>query len=120
MEFLKSAVASIAKGPAFPYSFGDRVDIDQSIWTLHNGTRRVRTLNSRKYDMLAPLTLHQEDNSKCSIFSFDVNANRSRLPLARNALRKLKTLRHPGIVRVLDTVEVGSPRTKATGSRARR
>lgn len=42
MDFLKSAVASIAKGPAFPYTFGDRVDIDQSIWTLHNGTRRVR------------------------------------------------------------------------------
>jgi len=86
MDFLKSAVASIAKGPAFGYSFGDRVDIDQSIWTLHNGTKR-------------------EDGSKCSIFSFDVTANRSRLPLARNALRKFKTLRHPGIVKVLDTIE---------------
>ncbi|KAF1354904.1 armadillo-type protein [Delphinella strobiligena] len=87
MDFLKSAVASaISKGPAFPYSFGDRVDIDQSIWTLHNGTKR-------------------EDGSKCSIFSFDVNANRSRLPLAKNALRKFRTLRHPGIVKVLDTVE---------------
>ncbi|CAK4033088.1 inactive serine threonine- kinase scy1 [Lecanosticta acicola] len=86
MDFLKSAVASIAKGPAFGYSFGDRVDIDQSIWTLHNGTKR-------------------EDGSKCSIFSFDVNANRSRLPLARNALRKFKTLRHPGVVKVLDTIE---------------
>lgn len=43
MDFLKSAVASaIAKGPAFPYSFGDRVDLDPSIWTLYNGTRRVR------------------------------------------------------------------------------
>lgn len=42
MDFLKSAVASaISKGPAFGYSFGDRVDIDQSIWTLHNGTKRV-------------------------------------------------------------------------------
>jgi len=51
--------------------------------------------------------IYQEDNSKCSIFSFDINANRSRLPLAKNALRKLKTLRHPGVVRVLDTVEVG-------------
>ena len=49
----------------------------------------------------------QEDNSKCSIFSFDVTANRSRLPLAKNALRKFKTLRHPGVVRVLATVEVG-------------
>lgn len=49
----------------------------------------------------------QEDGSKCSIFSFDANANRSRLPLAKNALRKFRTLRHPGIIRVLDTVEVG-------------
>jgi SCY1-like protein 1 len=42
MDFLKSAVASaISKGPAFGYTFEDRVDIDQSIWTLHNGTKRV-------------------------------------------------------------------------------
>jgi len=31
--------------------------------------------------------------------------NKSRLPLARNALRKLRTLRHPGIIKVLDTIE---------------
>lgn len=42
MDFLKSAVASaISKGPPFPYTFGDRQDIDQSIWTLYNGTKRV-------------------------------------------------------------------------------
>ncbi|KAG9560357.1 ARM repeat-containing protein, partial [Aureobasidium melanogenum] len=75
-----------SKGPAFPYSFGERVDIDQSIWTLHNGTKR-------------------EDGSRCSIFSFDVTANKSRLPLAKNALRKFRTLRHPGVIKVLDTVE---------------
>ncbi|OCK81454.1 ARM repeat-containing protein [Lepidopterella palustris CBS 459.81] len=87
MDFLKSAVASaISKGPSFPYSFGDRVDVDQSIWTLHNGTKR-------------------EDGSKCSIFSFDVATNKSQLPLARNALRKLRTIRHPGVIKVLDTVE---------------
>lgn len=44
MDFLKSAVASaIATGPPFPYSFGDKVDIDESIWTLNNGTKRVWT-----------------------------------------------------------------------------
>ncbi|GAM84276.1 hypothetical protein ANO11243_022700 [Dothideomycetidae sp. 11243] len=44
MDFLKSAVASaIAKGPAFGYSFGDRVDIDNSIWTLHHGTKKKLT-----------------------------------------------------------------------------
>lgn len=43
MDFLKSAVASaIAKGSSFPFSLGDRVDIGDSIWTLHNGTKRVR------------------------------------------------------------------------------
>lgn len=42
MDFLKSAVASaMAKGPPFPYTFGDKVDLDPSIWTLYNGTRRV-------------------------------------------------------------------------------
>ncbi|KAL1626057.1 Nuclear aminoacylation-dependent tRNA export pathway component [Diplodia seriata] len=87
MDFLKSAVASaISKGPAFGYSFGDRVDVDQSIWTLYNGTKR-------------------DDGSKCSIFSFDIAANKSCLPLAKNALRKLRTIRHPGVIKVLDTVE---------------
>ncbi|KAI1081478.1 ARM repeat-containing protein [Whalleya microplaca] len=87
MDFLKSAVASaIAQGPPFPYSFGDKVDVDASIWTLYNGTRR-------------------SDGSNCSIFSFDVTANKSRLPLAKNALKKLRTMRHPGVVKVLDTVE---------------
>ncbi|KAI1764217.1 ARM repeat-containing protein [Hypoxylon sp. FL1150] len=87
MDFLKSAMASaIAQGPPFPYTFGDKVDVDASIWTLYNGTRRA-------------------DGSGCSIFSFDAAANKARLPLARNALKKLRTMRHPGVVRVLDTVE---------------
>lgn len=53
MDFLKSAVASaIAKGPPFPYSFGDKVDVDQSIWTLYNGTRRV----GARYSSSPPVT----------------------------------------------------------------
>ncbi|KAL2382165.1 hypothetical protein RJZ90_003482 [Blastomyces dermatitidis] len=91
MDFLKSAVASaIAKGSSFPYSFGDRVDDNDSIWTLHNGTKR-------------------EDGSSCSIFTFDIAANKPRLPLAKNAVRKHRTLRHPGVVKVLETIEVGIP-----------
>ncbi|KAI0873715.1 armadillo-type protein [Hypoxylon argillaceum] len=91
MDFIKSAVASAmaAQGPPFPYSFGDKVDIDTSIWTLYNGTRRA-------------------DGSNCSIFSFDVTANKSRLPLAKNALKKLRTMRHPGVIKVLDAVETDS------------
>ncbi len=48
----------------------------------------------------------QDDGTKCSIFSFDINAKKSLLPIARNALRKLRTLRHPGVIKVFDTVEV--------------
>lgn len=48
----------------------------------------------------------QDDGSNCSVFTFDVNANKSRLPLAKNAMRKFRTLRHPGVLRVLDTIEV--------------
>jgi len=106
MDFLKSAVVSaISKSSSLPYSFDGRIDIDQSIWTLHNSTKRV----IQPYHLLtlmAKLTADvQEDGSKCSVFSFDINANKSRLPLARNALRKLRTLRHPGIIKVIDTVE---------------
>ncbi|KAK5987185.1 putative inactive serine/threonine-protein kinase scy1 [Cladobotryum mycophilum] len=87
MEFLKSAVASaMSQGPPFPYTFGDKVDVDESIWTLYNGTRR-------------------EDGSNCSIFAFDITTKKSHLPLAKNALKKLRTMRHPGVIKVLDTVE---------------
>ncbi|KAJ5684702.1 uncharacterized protein N7477_001047 [Penicillium maclennaniae] len=87
MDFLKSAVASaIAKGSSLPFSLGDRVDIGDSIWTLHNGIKR-------------------DDGSACSVFTFDIAANKSRLPLAKNAVRKSRTLRHPGVIKVLDTIE---------------
>ncbi|KAL2817861.1 armadillo-type protein [Aspergillus granulosus] len=87
MDFLKSAVASaIAKGSSFPYSLGDRVDVAHSIWTLHNATKK-------------------EDGSACSVFTFDIAANKSCLPLAKNAVRKSRTLRHPGVLKVLDTIE---------------
>ncbi|KAJ5893888.1 hypothetical protein N7495_005579 [Penicillium taxi] len=90
MDFLKSAVASaIAKGSSLPFSLGDRVDIGDSMWTLHNGTKR-------------------EDSSACSVFTFDIVANRSRLPIAKNAVRKSRTLRHPGVLKVLDTIETES------------
>jgi SCY1-like protein 1 len=104
MDFLKSAVASaISKGPPFPYTFGDQIDVDNSIWKLYNGTKRV-PMSTYALDFQYANN-SQEDGSNCSIFSFDINANKSRLPLAKNALRKLRTLRHPGIIKVLEAVE---------------
>ena len=88
MDFLKNTLTSaLSKGPPFPYSFQDRVG-PAGVFSLFNGTKR-------------------DDGSAVSILSFEVNdATRSRLPLAKNALRKMRTLRHPGIVKVLESVEV--------------
>ncbi|PHH75691.1 hypothetical protein CDD80_2180 [Ophiocordyceps camponoti-rufipedis] len=106
MDFLKSAVASaIAQGPPFPYSFGDKVDLEQSIWTLYNGTKRASLALPPPWLSTSADPWPQEDGSNCSIFAFDVPANKGRLPLAKNALKKLRTLRHPGVIKVLDTVE---------------
>jgi len=110
MDFLKSAVAAVnnVKGPPFPYTFGDQVTLDQSIWKLFNGVKRVGMMSTgqRCSSLMAS---SQETKSDCSIFTFDVLENKSRLPLARNAVRKLRTLRHPGVIKVLDTVEVFVP-----------
>lgn len=65
----------------------------------------MRALNNRIILELMRAN-YKEDNSDCSIFAFDVHADRSRLPLARNAVRKMRTLRHPGVLKVFDTVEV--------------
>jgi hypothetical protein len=71
MDFLKSAVASaMAKGPPFPYTFGDKVDLDPSIWTLYNGTRRVCPLQH-----IYRLTRHW-------ITSSDLSPNRKTAPTA--------------------------------------
>lgn len=48
MDFLKSAVAAVGsvKGPPFPYTFGDQVTLDQSIWKLYNGVKRVGEIDA--------------------------------------------------------------------------
>ncbi|EXJ96282.1 SCY1 protein kinase [Capronia coronata CBS 617.96] len=87
MDFLKSAVASaIAKSSSFPVTLGDRIDLGDSIWTLHNGVKK-------------------DDHTSCCVFTFDINSNKARLPLAKNAARRLRTLRHPGVIRVIDVIE---------------
>ncbi|KAK9330339.1 armadillo-type protein [Lipomyces starkeyi] len=89
MDFLKSAITSIAAkaNSAFPYTSGEKLEFrNDTIWNIYHGTRR-------------------SDNTPCTIFEFDINAQRSRLTLARNATKKLRTLKFPGVIKVLDTYE---------------
>ena len=41
-----------------------------------------------------------------SVFIYEASKNSARLPLAKNAFKKLKTLRYPDVIRFIDGVEV--------------
>ncbi|KAG0295803.1 hypothetical protein BGZ97_004729, partial [Linnemannia gamsii] len=92
-DFVKSTLSRVVLGkeiPAFPYNIGDRVEsFDSTIWALHKGTKR-------------------EDNSPVSILCFDCVRQKDKLPLARNAFKKFRTIRHPDLIKYIDGVETES------------
>ncbi|CAG8593593.1 5786_t:CDS:10, partial [Acaulospora morrowiae] len=77
--------------PSFPYNIADKVESydGESIWTLHQGTKK-------------------EDGSLVSIFAFDCTKQKDKLPLAKNAFKKFRTIRHPDLLRYIDGVETDS------------
>lgn len=97
-ELFSSALSSLT-GTSIPYTFKEKIvdpKLDQypdntSIWTVYNG------LNSKG------------DNAKVTIFEFNlkdpVNLSRDYVSLAKNAFRKAKLLKLPGIVLVVDFIE---------------
>ncbi|TPX56494.1 hypothetical protein PhCBS80983_g04505 [Powellomyces hirtus] len=86
-EYAKSALSGALgpKGPALPFSIGEPVHFGP-IWTIHDG-------------------LKKDDRTPVSVFVFDLARHRDKLPLARNALKKCRTIRHPDMLRVLEGVE---------------
>ncbi|KAG0307769.1 hypothetical protein BGZ98_009841 [Dissophora globulifera] len=89
-DLVKSTLSKVVLGkeiPSFPYTLGDRVDsFDSTIWALHTGIKR-------------------EDNSTVSILAFDCVRQRDKLPLARNAFKKFRTIRHPDLIKYIDGIE---------------
>ncbi|KAF9097153.1 hypothetical protein BGX23_009642 [Mortierella sp. AD031] len=92
-DFVKSTLSRVVLGkeiPSFPYNIGERVEsFDSTIWALHKGTKR-------------------EDNSPVSILCFDSVRQKDKLPLARNAFKKFRTIRHPDLIKYIDGVETES------------
>ncbi|KAK7692887.1 hypothetical protein QCA50_004522 [Cerrena zonata] len=96
MDYLRTlgsaAVSTLVQksGLTLPFSLGQKVASfeGKSIWTLHDATKR-------------------EDGSAVSVFEFDSSLprNRNAMPLAKNTLRKLRTIRHPDVLKFLDAVE---------------
>lgn len=97
MDYLRSfgsaAVSTLVQksGLNLPFSLGAKVYSCETFWTLYDATKR-------------------EDGSLVSVFEYDLThpLNKSTIPLARNSLRKLRTIRHPDVLRYIDVVESDS------------
>ncbi|KAG8962609.1 hypothetical protein FRC03_003978 [Tulasnella sp. 419] len=95
MDYLRNLGSAAASsllqksGLTLPFSLGEKVHSYQgTIWTLHDAIKK-------------------DDSSPVSVFVFDstVPTGKSTLPLAKNALRKLRTIRHPDVLKFIDVVE---------------
>lgn len=87
MNFLSSALSSLT-GTSIPYTFKEKVaDNVGGVWTLHRG-------------------VNPKNQEEVLIFEYQVKENPRAEPLARNAFKKLKLIRFPQVVSVLDFIEL--------------
>ncbi|SJK97742.1 uncharacterized protein ARMOST_00995 [Armillaria ostoyae] len=95
MDYLRTlgsaAVSTLVQksGLNLPFSLGPKVSSLDGICTLYEGTKR-------------------DDSSPVSVFEYDFSQKKNLEPLAKNALRKLRTTRHPDVLKFLDAVESDS------------
>ncbi|KAJ7072523.1 hypothetical protein C8F01DRAFT_1104261 [Mycena amicta] len=92
MDYLRNlgsaAVSTLVQksGLNLPFSLGPRVSTFDGVWVLYDATKR-------------------DDGSAVSVFEYDCTTRRAMLPIAKNALRKLRTTRHPDVLKFFDAVE---------------
>ncbi|CAO3664461.1 unnamed protein product [Umbelopsis vinacea] len=93
--FVKSGLSLLGKdASSFPYIIGQKVE-----WFEGQSIGLCIVVTDCGEILL------QEDNSEVSIFTFDVTKNRDKVQLAKHAYKKMRTLRHPDLLRYLDGVE---------------
>ncbi|CAK5281427.1 unnamed protein product [Mycena citricolor] len=92
MDYLRTlgsaAVSTLVQksGLTLPFTLGPKVTTFEGVWTLYDATKR-------------------DDGTQVSVFEYDCTARRGMLPIAKNALRKLRTTRHPDVLKFIDAVE---------------
>ncbi|KAF9219571.1 ARM repeat-containing protein [Gyrodon lividus] len=97
MDYLRNlgsaAVSTLVQksGINLPFTLGSKVASCETFWNLYDATKR-------------------DDGSPVSVFEYDLihPLNKSTIPLARNALRKLRTIRHPDVLKFMEVVESDS------------
>ncbi|KAF9268803.1 ARM repeat-containing protein [Marasmius fiardii PR-910] len=92
MDYLRTlgsaAVSTLVQksGLNLPFSLGPKVTSLDGICNLYDATKK-------------------DDSSPVSVFEYDFSQRRDTAPLAKNALRKLRTIRHPDVLKFMDVVE---------------
>jgi hypothetical protein len=87
---LKSVAGAVS---SLPFTLGEPIPVPKhslhpNIWTLYHGTRR-------------------EDGSAVTVFVHDRSVHGSAYyQLAQNAVKRLKTLRHPGILKYIESLDM--------------
>jgi SCY1-like protein 1 len=113
MDYLRTlgtaAVSSIVQksGLNLPFSLGTKFPpLDAlNVWTLYDATKRVYTFSSNPCDSTES---GQDDATPVSVFEFNGQQRRNLLPVAQNAVRRLRVTRHPDILKFMDVVEADS------------
>jgi SCY1-like protein 1 len=116
MDYLRNLGSAAASsllqksGITLPFALGEKVISfeGRSIWTLYDAVKRVSYIHVIFDSTNRPSHLNaQDDSSLVSVFVFDAGQSnkRSQLPLAKNALRKLRTIRHPDVLKFIDVIE---------------
>ncbi|KAJ1659668.1 Nuclear aminoacylation-dependent tRNA export pathway component [Dispira simplex] len=89
--FVRSTLSNVVFGGQhanFPYTIQEPYDEQdpESIWTLHHGVRK-------------------SDQTKVTVFALDLTHKRDLWPLAKNAYKRHRTIRHPNLLTYLDGLE---------------
>ncbi|KAI9329125.1 armadillo-type protein [Zopfochytrium polystomum] len=92
LDMAQSTISrALSGGPALPFTIGavsDSTDVS-SIWTIHKGTKK-------------------DDGSPVTVFIFDCVKHKDKLALAKNAIKRFKTIRHPDMLKYIDGAETES------------
>jgi SCY1-like protein 1 len=85
----------------------------ETFWSLYDATKRASPQLSPRVQVMSRL-ICKEDGSFVLVFEYDITHpfNKSTIPLARNSLRNLRTVRHPDVLRFIDVVESDSTMTE--------
>lgn len=105
MDYLRTLGSALVQksGLALPFSLDHKVASCEGLYSLYDATKRVSLFLATR-----PAPDNEQDSgSPVSVFEYDFSepSRRSLRSFAQNSLRKLRTTRHPDVLKFMDAVE---------------